>query len=256
MGSRLVFTDRWHRYSLDGERVPSVTNLVRVIDAPALDRWKVRQAAQWASTHLGDLETMGEPEWIKAACNAAQTAMNEGAKRGRQVHLLAESLILGEPLPEADENGEPITDEVSAISEQLVRFFDAWGVVPLAREAFVFHETDKWAGRLDLIADLGDGRRWLLDYKTSTGVYPETSLQLCAYRHATHLVWQDRDIAMPKVDACGVVWLRPDQWELVPVRADADTYDVFRSLRAPWRWTKWPDDESVWPPLPAPEVAS
>jgi hypothetical protein len=252
--SRLVFTDRWHQYALDGKRVPSVTTVCRVMDKPGLDTWRVKQAAQWAATHAGEVDLMGEEAWTKAAAGAADVAMRAGGTRGRQLHLLAESMILGEPFPEADENGEPITDDVYASAKQLVAFFDAWDVEPIAREAFVFNDVHGWAGRLDLVADLRDGRRWLLDYKTGTGVYPDQSLQLAAYRHASHIVVGDRDLVMPPVDDVAVVWVRPDQWQLIPVRADLETYGVFLSLLPVLAWTKRKPDESVYPPLPVPEA--
>src|SRR3990172_181392 len=50
-------------------------------------------------------------------------------------------------------------------------------------EASVFNRTERYAGTLDAIATIG-GRTLVIDVKSGKGVYPETALQLAAYRWA------------------------------------------------------------------------
>lgn len=255
MSSRLVYSERGHRYSLDGRRVPSVTGVIgKATGKPALIKWAARLAAQWAADNREGLEHLGTEAWVKMATTASDRARDLAAANGTRLHKMAEALLYGDPLPTTDpETGEPYPDDIVRSAEQAARFLDAWQVEPVIHEAPVFHEFHRWAGRLDLVADLADGHRWLLDWKTgATGVWPETSLQLAAYRHATHVVDAGNDRTMPEVDRGGAVWLRPDGWELVPVDTSDGTYDVFGHAMRVAEWVGMSRDQSVGASLPVP----
>lgn len=257
MTSRLVFQERYHRYSIDGQWVPSVTSVTgKVGDKGGLIGGAVKETAAWAAIHLDELPQLGEQEWRKVATGAYRRAWNESRDRGTLLHRLAEPMVYGQPLPTEDDQGLPWPDDVFASAQQLARFMDVWQVDPLANEAAVFHEVDRWAGRLDLIAGMADGARWLLDYKTGqSGIWPETSLQLAAYAHATHIVHQGEDKPMPTVDRAAAVWVRPDQWQLIPVAIGDPVYEVFRHAIQVAAWAKLDRDQSVGAPMPEPEVA-
>jgi hypothetical protein len=254
MSSRLVFSPARHTYSLDGERVPGVTTVIgKATGKPGLVKWSARLAAEWAATHRDELDTLGEEEWVKVATAASDRARDLGARNGTLLHKLAERLLWGDPLPDADDQGAPFPTEIRLSAEQLARFMDAWNVTPIVHEVAVFHEEHRWAGTLDLVADLADGQRWLLDWKTgSSGVWPEMALQLAAYRHATHVQVGDRDMLMTPVQRAACVWVRPDSWELIPVRADADTYEVFRHMLPVAAWASARRDDYVGAPVPVP----
>jgi hypothetical protein len=101
----------------------------------------------------------------------------------------------------------------------------------------------------------------LLDYKTGeTGIYPKDALQLAAYRHATHVqvLTEDglADIPMPKVDRAACIWVRPEGYELRPVRSDDLAYSIFLAMLPVARWQDWPREESVGEPVPVPAGAA
>lgn len=254
MASRLVYSAGRHTYSLDGQRVPSVTGVIgKASGKPALVNWAARLAAEWAADHVDDLPTLGTASWVREATGASNRARDAAAASGTLLHTLAERLLYGDPLPDEDADGLPFPDQVLRTAEQIARFLDAWQVTPIAHEAAVFHEGDRWAGRLDLVADLADGDRWLLDWKTGTsGVWPETALQLAAYRNATHIQMGDRDMVMPPVQHAAAVWVRPDGWELIPVRATPDMFEVFRHMLPIAAWASQRREDSVAAPLPVP----
>jgi hypothetical protein len=257
MASRLVFSERGHRYSLDGKRIPGVTGIIRkATDKPALVYAAGKEAALWASINREAYEVMGADEWIARAAAAPRIAWDAKADRGKLLHEAARQLVRGDPLtPETD--GVEWPDDVIRSAEQLADFFNVWNVDPLYAEAPVYSRRHWYAGTIDLIAGLRDNRRWLLDYKTGeTGIWPETSMQLCAYRHADHLQIDDengrRDIDMPRVDSTAAVWIRPDHWELIPVRSDAMVFETFLHMIPVSRWAEWRKEESVAEPVPAP----
>jgi hypothetical protein len=262
MGSRLVFTPSRHTYALDGTRVPGVTTVInRATDKPALVYAAAKETARWAVDHTGLIDVIGPASWERQAASFHRDVWNAKGKRGTLLHDAARQLVAGDPItPETD--GEPWPDDVVASAEQLARFMDEWDVDPLFTERPVFHETDRWAGTLDLVAKLRDGRRWLLDYKTGeTGIYPKDALQLAAYRHATHIQVDTAgtglmDRPMPDVDIAGCVWVRPEGYELRPVRSDDAAYLVFRSMLPVSAWMGWAREDSVSEPLPIPAAAS
>jgi hypothetical protein len=253
--SRLAYTDRWHQYALDGKRVPSVTGITGALNKPALPVAAAKEAALWAARNVAGLDMMDTDAWVKAAAAAPREVWNARADDGRRLHKLAESVVLGEPMPD-ELDGAPVADHVRDMAEQLVRFFDAWDVQPLASEAMIFHEAYRYAGRFDLAAELKNAGRWLLDYKTgASGIYAETSLQLTAYGHATHYVTpdnEDRTMSELGIERAAAVWIRPDSWELVPVKYDVGVFAYFRHLGAVHEWTKISREVSVMDPLPAP----
>jgi hypothetical protein len=255
MASRLVFSERAHTYSLDGQRVPSVSAIKGVLDKPGLMRWAANATASWAAAHAAELAQMGDESWRANAARASDQVRDTAATAGKQVHAIAERLVWGEPVPPEDPDGVPWTDDVRRMGEHLARFMDAWQVTPRLAEAMVFNEDHRYAGTLDLHGVLGDGNRWLIDYKTgASGPWQEVALQLCGYKQATHVSIGGRDLVMPDVDRCGVLWVRPDGWELVPVEVTDDTWVVFRACLFIWQhWSKVKRDDVVGAPLPVPD---
>lgn len=259
MTSRLVFSPGRHTYSLDGKRVPGVTTVLgkTVNLGNALAGAAARETALWAVVHSDEIDTMGRDTWVANAKAAHRTVWDASRDRGTRLHEAARQLVAGELLTPADpDTGEAWPDDERRMAEHVAAFFDAWEVSPLASERPVFHDTDRWAGTIDLVARMRDGRRWLLDFKTGASVYTKDALQLAVYRHATHMQVETpdglADWPMPAVDDCAVVHVRPDGWQLRPVRADRPMYDVFRSMLPVAAWADWKTEETVYDPVPVP----
>lgn len=260
MSSRLVFSPGRHTYTLDGVRVPSVSSIVRKVSPnDGLIWWGAKSAAQWAATNVESLPAMGEPAWIDSATRHHMTLRDAGGRTGTAVHSIAERIIFGEPVEPVDpDTGEPYSDDVVRMGEQAARFLDAWDVTPDTAlvERCVFHEQYRYAGRFDLCAVMRGGERWLVDYKTSpSGPYPDNALQLTGYSRATHIQVGDRDLLMPPIQRCAVLWLRPDAWELVPVKSDNRVWQVFRHAIPVAAFNSLRRDDVIGGALPSPEVA-
>ena len=78
-----------------------------------------------------------------------------------------------------------------ALVEAYLKFCRDWDLHAEYVESAVYSVTHGYAGTLDLIATLRDGKRWLLDLKTSKGVYGDMALQQAAYRFAEYLAIDD-----------------------------------------------------------------
>lgn len=258
MSSRLVVTGgRWHTYSLDGVRVPSVTGIInKAVAKPGLVNWSARLAAEWAAAHQEEYAQLGEQQWIAQAAKAADRARDAAANAGKQVHAIAQQLVYGAPVETRDaETGEPYEDDVVRMGSQVAHFMDRWDVSPddALVELPVFNEEHGYAGTFDLCATLRDRASWLIDYKTGgSGVWNEVALQLTAYSRATHVQVADRDLLMRPVERCGALWVRPDGWELMPVKSDDVQWRAFVHAIHVAAWAGQRRDDVIGGALPIP----
>lgn len=243
--SRLVFTDKGHRYSLDGVYVPSVTTATGVLDKPALPKWAARETALWCANNADMLQRLGYNEWVDSAKKSPWAQRDRKAEFGTEVHAAAERLL---------ETGEAdVAEDIEDHVKQCAAFLDAWNVEAVHTERPVYNDALRYAGRVDLIADLRDGNRWLLDFKTGSGIYKEHVLQQAGYRFASHLVDDNlEDIPMPEVDKVGIVHIQADHWNLVPVVADTVAFQAFGNALRLVAWQRLDDDAVIGAPLPIP----
>lgn len=217
-----------------GDRVPGVTTVIKgFMPTPALIRWASNTTAEQAVDRWDELAAMTATERLKALKSAAWDARDAAALRGTELHRHAERLSRGESVE--------VSDEQLPLVESAARFLDEWAAEPVLTEATVYHLAHGWAGSLDLVARLSDGRTWILDYKSGKGVYADHALQLSAYAHAD--AWVDGDgnaQPMPDIDCGAVVHVRSDGYDVVPLDIGDDVYKVFRhgSMVARWNATQ------------------
>jgi hypothetical protein len=242
---------RGHSYEIEGERVDGVTWAVdNGIPKPALIDWAARTTAEYAVDRWDELADETPSKRLRVLERARWDAPKKAAARGTDVHKLALRLAAGEEV----DVPEPLVGHVDAY----LKFVDEWQPREILVEVPVFHRTLRYAGTLDLIADLIDGNRWLLDWKTSaSGIFRETAVQLAAYRNAEFFLDADgREQPLPEVDFCGAVWLRADGYDLHPVAADDHAFRLFQYARAVALFNQ--DDKQDWveESLAAPRVTA
>jgi hypothetical protein len=137
---------------LRGECLPSVTEIIGSKPKPWLDRWYEK----WG--------------W------KAEAKTRAASKVGNEFHALAEHLANGCPV-------NPTTRRLDGMVKSLLPFFANNCLVPEIQEFHVWSLKHKYQGTLDLIGIL-NGTLVVLDWKTSSGIYPEMALQLAAYAAA------------------------------------------------------------------------
>lgn len=212
---RRVNRGRNHHYQdAHGRRVPGVTTIIsKGVPKPALIQWAANVTAEYAVDHWQELAEQTPTERLRVLEKARFADVRRAAMRGTDVHRLAERLVKGEQVD--------IPPELAGHIESYVKFLDDFDVQPVAVERVVASHTYGYAGTLDLIADIPVlGQRLLLDVKTSrSGVFGETALQLAGYRYAEVYLDGDAERLMVEVDACAVVHVRADGYDLVPVEA-------------------------------------
>lgn len=220
-----------HFYKLDGEKVDGVTTVIgNGIPKPALMYWASREIATYAADSLDLLAQMDREARIDLLKGAPYRDRDRAARRGTEVHGLAEKIMGGEEVE--------VPEELTGHVDSYLSFLDDFGVRAVLVEAVLGNRTHGWMGTCDLIADLNDGLRYLMDLKTTrSGIFGETALQIAAYRNAEFYLDADgAEQPMPKVDACAAIWVRADGYDLIPVDASPATYKVFRHAQQVARW--------------------
>jgi hypothetical protein len=227
------------------EFLPSVTNVLSVIDKPALKYWAAEMAIrEMHGNSYRDVEAA-----IRAHKNACDRASKKRADSGTRAHTLADRLTQDLELPSS------ISDEDEAYADAFLAFWSDHNPVPRAVEATLY--GDGYAGTADLIAEVefnfGSGLA-VIDYKTRGvrddekiaryGVlYDENRLQLAALACTTSLAtphedgWflQNHD-GLPR--AAGVVLFPDGTYKIEEVDQLDRRYAAFRGALELWKGTK------------------
>lgn len=185
-------------------RYPRVTAILSVLSKPGLGKWREKLIREGRDP---DAEAQ------------------EAADRGTAIHALTEAVDLGA----AAECPSDLLPFVCAYRDWKAEHVAAVEMT----ERLVVHRRFGYAGKLDKVVRLRDGRRAIVDLKTGRSLAAETRLQLSAYADAL----EDEGVTPFDVRlALHLPWSNPGQ--LVAVAFDDDERDrrVWRSALRLWKW--------------------
>lgn len=244
---------RGHSYrDATGRKVPGVTTVLKAYPKAALIGWASRTAAATAVDNWDKLDEMTPTQRYEYIRRGPDREKTEKGMRGTQLHKLAVPLSEGKEVV--------IPDEQFELVESYVKFLDEFRVVTILTEFAVVSHQFGYAGTADLIAELWNPELqrhevWLLDIKTSSGVYPDNALQLAAYRYADK--WVDKEgkyHPIPYVTRTGIVHIRQDDYDVIPVDTEGDVFAHFVHVRHTYDFTGDFGYELIGEPLPHPAL--
>jgi hypothetical protein len=251
----------YHEYWLDKVKVPGVTTVIKMLDKPALVNWAARAVAEFVADHPDEvtgLFSMGRDATVSALSGAHRTKRDLAAAKGTEIHAYAEDLINGRP---AD-----VPEHLLGYVNGYIRMLEAFDIEPLHTEVVVAHRGVSYAGTGDAILRIGRGdfagRVGLVDWKTGSGIYPESMLQTAAYASAEFWVDMNDRTATERplpaaLDFTGGVHLTEQGAHIYPLADGVDAirahFEVFRHvawLDRVWKGTKLGDplSEPDWQP--------
>lgn len=183
----LTFDEAAHSYMANGTLCPSVTQILKVIDKPALPRWAAKEAMAYVEANLKPGQALDEIQ-IANLCREGKAApwkkASDAADIGSIVHRFAEQWALAS-LPGVPR--QTVALPVNPLARQAAEAFLQWWennhIEVIAAERKVYSLNENFAGTVDLIARV-NGKLTIADFKTSTGIWPEYRLQLAAYLEA------------------------------------------------------------------------
>jgi len=215
-------------YTWQGEKLVSVTTVLQSYPKPWLGAWAAKVVATLAVTDAPDAAWRSLPaeDAIRPLKGSPWRKRDDAADFGSAIHEALAALVAGRKMkvdPGAYGHAVAVQD-----------WWDAYRPLVLDSEVQVFNLEHRYAGSLDLIADIY-GRRLLIDLKTGSAVGHDVRLQLAAYRYAEFIGADDRRIAqVPAVDGCAVLWVPrddPRSWQFIECRAGSAEFTQFLALR-------------------------
>lgn len=236
MSTGLRYSEKGHRYWLDGRPTPGVTTLIgKGLPKPALVYWSAKSVAEYVIQNpdaVAQLRLMGEGPAIAALKQIPWEARDVAAARGTDVHNLAERVINGVEVE--------VPDHLAAHVQGYVEWLETFDVTPVLTERPVASRTWGYCGTFDAVVKFGRGpfagRVGLIDLKTSSGIYGETGLQTAAYALADWYVSADDDeTPLPDVDFTGAAHVTDAGTQFYPLSKDraeiAAAFKVFSHIQ-------------------------
>ncbi len=253
----------------DPLRLWSVTTLIKMGlgTSDALVNWAVNTTAEFAIDKHKAWAELDRDDALDLIKRARYRKSGAAMARGTNLHKAAESLALGVTPPDVDKVTRPYV-------EQYQRFLEDHQPTFLMAEAPVYNPDLGYAGTLDSILQI-DGQVVVGDTKTtehaidagrSRPPFPETALQLVAYRRATQVgVLSEQRYAsgkryylfdpdaqhqpMPETDGAVVIVISPFDYQVIPVRTDDTVWRAFRHVMEAARWQVETSRNVVGPPI-------
>lgn len=192
----LEFDKKNHLYTLDGKCMTGVTTVLKVISkGDSLIQWAANEAVKYiienerTEKHTENGDTKGE-NWYAVyenTLNEAKTVhrkkKEEAGSVGTDIHKNIEDII---KLAIDKYDGHLSTSDYPLGQ---VKNFTDWAIENkvkfLASEVMVCDSSPDmfYAGTLDFVAEI-DGKKFIGDIKTGSGIYPEHFYQVAAYQNA------------------------------------------------------------------------
>lgn len=182
---KFEFIESSHTYKLNGKRMTGITTIIGVLGKPQLIGWAAKMAVEYIATEMAALTEKGDivlgiaNNWariLKEAVNAHTRKKEEAGEHGTDTHALVEAWIKNR-----------MDNRMSPTDFTPIQKFIDWALENV--ETFLFSERIMHdpklfiAGTADFAYIGKDGRKYMADFKTSSGIYGlDYFLQVSAYR--------------------------------------------------------------------------
>jgi hypothetical protein len=182
--------------------------------------------------------------WMKDVGHNADLIMRRAGDEGTQVHKAIEAYLEGKEVRWIESDGH--VNYKTGVWKMILAFIDFWTTYKptlIMSEEFMYSDTHKYSGTLDLLVEI-NGERWVLDIKTSNALHESYHLQMAAYTKAFE------EMKGEKVARNGIIWLKsakrgPDKsgkkmqgpgWEIAEGKKTVDEYfEMFLHTYATYR---------------------
>ena len=203
------------------------------------------QAYYPSSTTILDVypKGFGFTKWLKDLGSNADQVLKEAGEQGTLIHDAIKDFWEGNEIIWANEKGE--AKYTFEQWKMLMRFWDFYKTCkpePIAIEMSLVDGELGFGGTLDFIGKI-DNSIWLIDWKSSNGVYRSYELQIASYRE----LW-DKLQPKYKIDRVGILHLKAttrgvgkngviqgESWKLhEPEESQEELFDLFDMTKQIW----------------------
>lgn len=202
--------------------IPSVTQILKLLDKPALTSWLIEQSVLAIITSP---RASGEADdaFIQRVLNTDREQDQErdtAARLGTNIHAAIESAI----------QGRGVEGRFEAFVRPVMEAIRPYGMVIFSEKVLV---GDGYAGRCDLCMAI-DKHCTIVDFKTTKKLplksYPEQRLQLAAYARAK------TGVEVTKTANIYISTSEPGQIKVCENTDIEPTYEAFMNLLRVWQW--------------------
>jgi len=178
-GHTINFNEEKHKYIKGTEYIVGTSTILGKLASPMLENWKINNQV---NALKDEMEKQGIPlDKIDAiVINAKANARKQGdgiLSIGSMVHKFCELWVKGQPFTEPS---DPI---VKGCFDKFKRFWTKHKLKLIESEKILYSERG-YCGTVDLIAEDSSKNLWLIDIKTSKGIFVNMIHQLHAYKLA------------------------------------------------------------------------
>jgi len=225
---------RHYKHPVTGELVPSVTNVIGILDKPALSRWAASEVAKRAAALKHSLGNMTDNDVVDTLKGAPWSRSKRASDRGTDIHAYLEARLNGLEPEALSDDAEPFRAAADDWFEQVGASLE-----DVQTEVTLFNPW--YAGTTDLIATL-DGKRIIADFKTSKAIYDEAALQLAALfgcvmdAEGGPVPWRDEQGDPIERPTLIVIRIGQDGWEEKTVANVGQSLEAFHGLLRAWHW--------------------
>lgn len=209
--------------------VPGVTTPLKILDKPLLVGWAARMAVNyitnwWVNTmQSGEVDPADRTIEFLRVCDEAKTRFRSVAGKaadiGSKVHDFAERTLAGEDVP------MPADPKVCAGAQAFLTWRESRKIEPIHTERMVFSRKYYYCGTVDFYGMI-DGELCVVDFKTSSGVYPEMVFQLAGYAQALQEEF-DRHIDVGWIVRLDKETGSPEAYRIKLVEYDEDGEEIY-----------------------------
>jgi hypothetical protein len=227
---------RFYVHPETGAKAPGVTSIINMLPKGFLKFWAAKSVAEFAVDNIPavlDLVLKGHREAaVDLLKKTPDRDTGNAADIGTEAHAIFDRMANGEKITRIHPDFKPFADHFA-------EFLDEFQPEFVHTEQTVWSERHDYAGSFDAYAVINGERLWI-DYKTTrSGVHEEVAIQLAAYGHADFILNPDGTREpLPEGDGAACLLVRPEGWQLVPVRFDAEVFDVFLQCREIFRYER------------------
>ena len=223
---------RHYVHPISNERVPSVTTILSSVAKPALVPWAAKTVAQYAVENRETWAKLDNEAAIELIKNSHRRLSGQAMALGSSVHSIIEDLL-------RDKKVDFIPPDTQDLVRKAAELIETFKPKPTHIEVTVWSHKYQYAGSLDAIVEVA-GKRYLFDWKTSSGVFPDYALQCAAYAYADEIIKPDGGIEeLPHIDGFIIAHLPKDpkeRWSVVPMDITQQDFDGFLAARALFKW--------------------
>lgn len=189
-----------------GSVVPSVSEVLQVVDRRDFHSWRMRVGKQEADRVIDEAKVLGTKVHTTAQAEAG------AFMRGSHVYHL---------------------EEMQPYANAVREFLEEWVDGVLESELSLSSDRLRFGGTLDAYVRLKDGSLAVCDYKTSSGgITRDHGMQLCAYA----LLLREHGYAVNRRFGIRLRKDKPGKWSVREFKNHREDYEGWMSAVGVWHW--------------------